>query len=110
MNQTFWGVASAAVGRLGPLRYIFPHGPVHVVHHYGRLLEEMVYGKETTLERDDFTVNVCNRGKEEENVYNFLSLQLLSAVVPEDSSKDRLSASRPTKALTNRPRRQLLLM
>ena len=27
-------------------------------------------------------VNVCNRGKEEENVYNVLSLQFLSAVVP----------------------------
>ena len=27
-------------------------------------------------------VNVCNRGKGEKNVYNFLSFQLLSAIVP----------------------------
>ena len=55
--------------------------------------------KETTLERAAFTlsaVTVCNRGKVEENVF-FLSLQFLSAVVPEDSSKDRLSASRSGK-------------
>ena len=42
--------------------------------------------KETTLERADFTlpsaVNVCNRGKGDNNVYNFLSLHLLLAVVP----------------------------
>ena len=43
--------------------------------------------KETTLERADFTLQllmftVVNRGKGEKNVYNFLSLQFLSAAVP----------------------------
>ena len=55
--------------------------------------------KETTLERAYFTVtltvNVCDRGKGEANVYNFLSLYILSAVFPPVLSKDRLNASWP---------------
>ena len=51
---------------------------------------ERLHWKELTS-----AVNVCNRGKGERNVYNFLSLQFLSAVVPTILSKDRLSSSRP---------------
>ena len=42
-------------------------------------------------------VNVCNRGKGGTNVYNFLSLHFLSAVVPAVLSKDRLSEYMPWK-------------
>ena len=48
-------------------------------------MECSVRVKETTLKRADFTlsaVNVCNRRKGGTNVYNFLSLHLLLAVVP----------------------------
>ena len=41
--------------------------------------------KETTLERTDFTLRLMmfvTGEKERENVYNFLSLQFLSAAVP----------------------------
>ena len=53
-------------------------------------------GKETTLERADFNpsaVDVCNCRKVEIIVYNFLSLQFLSAAVPAVLCKGRLSAS-----------------
>ena len=59
--------------------------------------------KETTLERGDLTytsaANVCNSGEGGANVYNFLSFQFLSAVVPgvlSKDSKDRLTELRPT--------------
>ena len=63
-------------------------------------MAQYVCAKETTLERADFTLQLLmflTEEKERRMFTIFFSLQFLSAVVPRDSSKDRLSASRPRK-------------
>ena len=70
-----------------------PHDARGVCSHPGVHILKRLHFKEQTSPFNCY--NACNRGKGGANVYNFLSLQFLSAVFPSISSKDRLSVSRP---------------
>ena len=62
--------------------------------------------KETTLERADFTLQLLMfvAAEKERRMFTIFFLSsFLSHVVPKDSSKDRLSASRPRKLRPDQP-------
>ena len=70
--------------------------------------------KDTKLERADFItlqlLDVCNRGKGESNVYNFLSLQFYVSFCPRGFKQGHAEFIQTREAQTNLPRRQLFLM